>query len=80
MNQHWLYRPASIRLLWIVFLIILALTMLAGLFMDVHAAFGLEDSFAFAAWYGFASCIAMVVIAKLVGRLLHRKDNYYDRD
>jgi hypothetical protein len=48
--------------------------------MDVHAAFGLEDSFAFAAWYGFASCIGMVVIAKLVGRLLHRKDSYYERD
>ena len=80
MNQHWLYRPASIRLLWIVFLIILALTVLAGLFMDVHAAFGLEDRFAFAAWYGFASCIGMVVIAKLVGRLLHRKDSYYERD
>ena len=80
MKQHWLVRPSTIRLLWIVFLIILAVTLVAGLFMDVHAVFRLDGSFAFSAWYGFLSCIGMVIFAKLLGRLLQRKDTYYDRD
>ncbi|MDX2458418.1 MAG: hypothetical protein QNL87_13015 [Gammaproteobacteria bacterium] len=80
MKQHWLVRPASIRLLWIIFLLVLALTVLASLFTEVHARFRIDGSFAFNAWYGFLSCIGMVLVAKLLGHLLHRKDNYYDRD
>ena len=80
MKQHWLVRPGTIRLLWIIFLIVLALTVLAGLFTEVHARFRINGSLAFNAWYGFLSCIGMVLVAKLLGRLLHRKDSYYDRD
>lgn len=80
MKQHWLVRRKTIRLLWIVFIVVLSLTVLAGLFTDDHAVFGVDGSFAFNAWFGFASCVAMVVIAKLFGRLASRKDDYYDRN
>jgi len=80
MKQHWLVRPGTIRLLWIIFLIVLALTVLAGLFTEGHARFRINGSLAFNAWYGFLSCIGMVLVAKVLGRLLHRKDSYYDRD
>jgi hypothetical protein len=80
MKQHWLVRPGTIRLLWIIFLLVLALTVLASLFTEAHAEFWLDGSFAFNAWYGFLTCIGMVLVAKLLGRLLHRKDSYYDRD
>ena len=80
MKQHWLVRPGTLRLLWIIFLIVLALTVLASLFTEVHARFGIDGSLAFNAWYGFLSCIGMVLVAKVLGRLLHRKDSYYDRD
>jgi len=80
MKQHWLVRPGTIRLLWAVFLFVLALTVLASLITAVHAWFWLDGTFAFNAWYGFATCIGMVLFAKLLGRLLHRKDSYYDRD
>jgi len=80
MKQHWLVRPSTIRLLWVVFMIILALTVLASLFTDMHAWFRLDGSFAFNAWYGFVTCIGMVLFAKVLGRLLHRKDSYYDRN
>jgi hypothetical protein len=80
MKQPWLVRPGTIRLLWVIFLLVLALTVLASLFTEGHAVFRLEGSFAFYAWYGFLTCIGMVLIAKLLGRLLHRKDSYYDRD
>jgi formate hydrogenlyase subunit 4 len=80
MKQHWLVRPGTIRLLRVIVLFVLALTVLASLFTAVHARFRIDGSFAFNAWYGFLSCIGMVLVAKLLGRLLHRKDSYYDRD
>jgi len=80
MKQHWLVRPGTIRLLWIIFLFVLALTVLASLFTEVHAWFRIDGSFAFNAWYGFLSCIGMVLVAKALGRLLRRNDSYYDRD
>ena len=80
MKQHWLVRPGTIRLLRVIVLFVLALTVLASVFTEVHARFRIDGSFAFNAWYGFLSCIGMVLVAKLLGRLLHRKDTYYDRD
>jgi hypothetical protein len=80
MKQHWLVRPGTIRLLWVIFLCVLAVTILASLFTEVHAWFRIDGSFAFYAWYGFLTCIGMVLVAKLLGHILHRKDSYYDRD
>ena len=36
------------------------------------------DGFGFYAWFGFGACLALVVIALLVGRILKRGDDYYD--
>lgn len=77
-EQHWLTRPDSIRKLWIGFITVLVLTVIAGLFIDFHDHFGIESSFAFYGWYGFATCVVMVVGAKLLGIFLKRPDNYYN--
>lgn len=76
----WLYRPASIRVLWIVFAVILAATVVAQFFIHLHPHFEAESWFAFNAIFGFLSCVAMVVCAKLLGFLLKRPDDYYDPD
>ncbi len=78
-DKHWLVRPRTIRLLWVGFAVVLALTVVAGLFVHQHVYFGIEDSFGFFAWYGFVTCVAMVVLAKLLGIFLKRPDDYYDR-
>ena len=72
--------PASIKKMWIGSAIVLVFLVLADLFIEHHAPhFGFETSFAFSAWYGFATCILMVVISKkVVGRLLSVRDTYYD--
>ena len=79
-NQHdnWLVRPSTIRLLWIVFVAILAVTVLADFFIDHKGKFGIDGTFGFYAWYGLVSCIVLVVGAKALGVLLKRKDTYYD--
>lgn len=78
MEQHWLVRPATIRLLWRILFAVLALTLAAQFAFPVEAHFGLDGSFAFNAWYGFAVCAAMIVLANLLGRWLKRGDTYYD--
>ncbi len=78
MQDHWLVRPSTIRLLWWVFAIILALTVLADLFVDHHSYFGLDGTFGFGAWFGFISCVGLVVFSKALSVLLKRPDTYYD--
>jgi hypothetical protein len=78
MRDHWLVRPATVKLLWIAFIALLALTVLAQLALPVEGHFGADGSLAFNAWYGFGACAAMIVAAKLLGALLKRRDTYYD--
>lgn len=76
---HWLRRRSTIRLLWIVFIVILALSVGAELAVDRHAIFGLDGIFGFNAWYGLGSCVVLVFFSKLLGVFLKRPDTYYDR-
>ncbi|HYC48624.1 MAG TPA: hypothetical protein VED01_24375 [Burkholderiales bacterium] len=78
MEQHWLVRPATIRKLWLGFILILAATLAAELFVSHDAHFGIEASFAFHAWYGFLSCAALIGVARLLGLILKRRDSYYE--
>lgn len=79
-ERHWLERPGMVRLLWIVFAVVLAATVVVEVFVDMHGEFGLDESFGFHAWYGFLACVALVLIAKLLGEFVKRRDSYYDRD
>ncbi len=79
-RKHWLVRPENIRKLWIGFIVILALTVIAKPLVESHSYFDIEDVFGFNAWYGFAACVTMIVAAKALGVLLKRKDTYYDGD
>jgi hypothetical protein len=77
MNQHWLERPSTIRRLWIAFVATLATTVAAELFVERHSVFGLDGSFGFYAWFGFASCVGLILFPKLLGVFLKRPDSYY---
>lgn len=79
MSDHWLVRPSTIRILWRVSIAILALLVLADVFVEHHSHFSIDGSFGFSAWYGFAACVALIAGAKLIGIFLKRPDSYYDR-
>jgi hypothetical protein len=72
-------RPGAVRVLWIVFVAVLALTVAAELVVHLHPRFRLERWFAFNAAWGFLSCVAMVLFANLLGVFLRRPDDYYSR-
>ena len=75
---HWLDAPRNVRLLWRLFLVVLALTVLVELAVPLHPHFRVEALFGFHALYGFLACLAMAVVAKVLGALLKRRDNYYE--
>ena len=43
-----------------------------------HPNFDLDSRFGFGAWFGFLSCVVLIVFAKALGALLKRPDTYYD--
>jgi len=77
-DDHWLTRASTIKRLWIGSVIVLAATVLMDLVIDHHPHFGLDGTFGFGAWFGFAACVAMIVFAKALGAILKRPDTYYD--
>jgi uncharacterized membrane protein len=77
-QQHWLVRPKTIRQLWIVFSVVLAATVFAQLFVYIKGYFVVDGWFGFGAVFGLLSCVAMVVVAKFLGVVLKRPEDYYD--
>lgn len=76
--DHWLARPATIKLLWRVFIAVLAALVLAQAIIYVKGYFGVDGWFGFGAVFGFLSCLAMVLVAKALGLALKRPEDYYD--
>lgn len=79
-KTHWLRRPETIRKLWIGGIALLAVVALLDIVIHKHAYFGVDGTFGFYSWYGFLTCVAMIVFAKVLGVILKRGDDYYERD
>lgn len=77
-KHHWLDRPENVtklyRGLWGAggFLVVL------DLFVHRHAEAGFDGWFGFYGAYGFVACVALVLAAKVLRRLVMRREDYYD--
>ena len=79
-DDHWLVRPQTIRWLWIGFSAVLALTVLAQFLIKVKGYVGVDAWMGFGAVFGFFSCVAMVLFAKVLGFVLKRDEDYYKEE
>lgn len=79
-REHWLDDQRNVKALWRCFLLVLALLVIIGAFVDLHPHFEIEGWFGFYAAYGFVTCLLMIVAAKALGVFLKRRDTYYDKD
>jgi len=77
MKSRWLDRPGSLRRVTVAAVVALALVVAAQLVVPVYGHFAPEAWFGFAAAYGFLACVGMVLVARLMGLLLKRPDDYY---
>ena len=58
----------------------LAEIVLPFIFPDGHPYFSFESLPAWGSLYGLISCIAIIVVSKLIGKAwLQRREDYYDR-
>ena len=78
--DHWLVRPTTIRWIWRISIAVLAITVLLQLVIKVKGYFGVDGWLGFGAAFGFLSCLAMVLVAKGLGFVLKRDEDYYEGD
>ena len=76
-RTHWLDQPRSARVLWRVFVVVLAMTLCAEWLVPLHPTFAVEHVFGFSAIFGFSACAAMILVAKALGWLIKRQETYY---
>ncbi|MGH8633514.1 MAG: hypothetical protein ACRET7_05200 [Burkholderiales bacterium] len=78
-KRYWLDRPENVtklyRTAWAIGLGLIALE----LTMQRHEALALAGWFGFYALFGFVACVALVLTAKALRRLLKRREDYYER-
>jgi len=79
-DNHWLVRPTTITWIWRVSIVILSILVLLQLVIKVKGYFGVDGWFGFGAAFGFFACVAMVLVAKGLGLVLKRDENYYAKD
>lgn len=76
----WFDKPQNIKRLKIGFYILLVLLVLPDFFVHKHTLFSsIEAVPGFYALFGFISCVAIILISKLLGFALKKDENYYDR-
>ena len=78
--DHWLARPETIRRIWRVSIAVLVITVLLEFVIKIKGYFGVDDWLGFGAAFGFLSCLAMVLVAKVLGFVLKRDEDYYRED
>jgi hypothetical protein len=78
-SRHWLDDARNLKRLWRGFLAVLVAVVAAQWLVPMQAHFDIESVFGFNAWFGFAACAAMIVVAKALAVLLKRPDSYYGK-
>jgi hypothetical protein len=78
-KRYWLDSAANVtrlyRGVWAVGIVL----MLLDLAIHRHAEIGLDVLFGFYCLYGFVACVALVLTAKALRRVLMRPEDYYER-
>jgi len=78
-RKYWLDEPRNVNKLVYGLYVICALFALADLFpYKHHLHFGFEYWPGFSSIYGFVSCVALVLAAAQLRKILMRDEDYYD--
>lgn len=77
-RKRWLDNPRNVdRIVWAIYGICGAL-LAVDWFVPKHGPFPVEHWFGFYGFYGFFACVALVLAAKELRRVLMRSEDYYD--
>jgi len=79
-KQHIFDKPRNVNRLLRVFYAICGLLFVLDFILHRHVYHSWENTPAFYAIFGFVACVALVLIAKEMRKVLMRKEDYYDVD
>ncbi|MDP7344178.1 MAG: hypothetical protein QGI52_05645 [Alphaproteobacteria bacterium] len=78
-NKTWIEKRKNLVLMVRIFLAVCILLLLLNLVIHRHELFTWEGWFGFYGFYGFVACVTLVLAARLLRRLVMRREDYYDR-
>jgi hypothetical protein len=78
-KTYWLDDPANVNRLVRGFYVVCGLLLAIDVFVPKHGPFATEHVYGFYGVFGFFACVALVLIAKQLRRVLMRSEDYYDR-
>ena len=74
---RWLDHAHNVRKIYYGVWVVCGLLLVAELFIHKHTETEVEHWFGFHGWYGLVACVALVLAAKGLRRLLIRPEGYY---
>ena len=80
-KSYWLDKPTNVdKVVWAVY-ITCAILFAIDFMVEKHGEgpFEIEHWYGFYGIYGFVACVALVLAAKQLRRILMRSEDYYDR-
>ncbi len=77
-KKYWLDDRRNVDRLVYGFYVVCAVIFAIDVFVPKHGPFAIEHLFGFYGWYGFVSCVALVLMAKVLRRMVMRGEDYYD--
>lgn len=77
-TQGFFERPKTIKVLWLLLFAVCGFTVMLELFIERHAYFGIDHFFSFYAVLGFIACAILILLAKGLGFILKKNEDYYD--
>lgn len=78
-RAYWLDTPANVDRLVRWFYVACGLLLVIDPLVPRHGPFEVEHTWGFYGIYGFVACVALVLIAKQLRKILMRPEDYYDR-
>jgi hypothetical protein len=78
-KRYWLDDPRNVNRLVHGFYIACGVVLAIDILVPKHGPFAVEHIYGFYGIFGFVACVALVLIAKQLRRVLMRPEDYYDR-
>lgn len=77
-KKYWLDKPGNVNRLVYTLYAVCAVLVLVDFLYHKHVNFSFESWFGFFSWFGFIACVALVLVAKKMRKLVKRDEDYYD--
>ena len=80
MNQHWILKKENIKKLWVCLIVLLVSLILVQIIFPIKGHFEVEGWIGFGAWFGFTACVLMVLCSKILGLVVKKSEDYYEKN